>query len=59
LERDDLIIAEIMADPGPTMKRGRWAARGRFKSELKRSCHVSIALREIAPSPVPGTGDED
>ena len=59
LARDDMFVAEIMADGGQTLKRGRWAARGRFKPELKRSCHVSVALREITPSPVPGAGDTD
>ena len=56
LERDDLFVAEIMADPGPTMKRGRFGGRGRFKPRLKRSCHVSVALREISPEPLPVAG---
>jgi len=47
----ELFVAEIMADPGPTAKRGRFGARGRFKPQLKRSCHISVALREIAPQP--------
>src|SRR3990170_353318 len=36
LEPDELIVAEISADPGPTLKRGRFGARGRFKPILKR-----------------------
>jgi large subunit ribosomal protein L22 len=48
LERDELVVAEIAADPGPTAKRGRFGARGRFKPILKRSCHVSVALAEVA-----------
>jgi large subunit ribosomal protein L22 len=60
LDRDELFVAEITADPGPTMKRGRFGGRGRFKPRLKRSCHVSVALREIAPEPLPvAGGDED
>jgi large subunit ribosomal protein L22 len=46
LERDELVVAEIMADEGPTAKRGRFGARGRFKPLLKRSCHISVALAE-------------
>jgi large subunit ribosomal protein L22 len=54
--QDELVVSEIAADPGPTAKRGRFGARGRFKPLLKRSCHVSVALREVAP--IPGTGRE-
>jgi large subunit ribosomal protein L22 len=46
LGREELVVAEIAADPGPIAKRGRFGARGRFKPQLKRSCHVSVALRE-------------
>ena len=48
------MVAEIAADPGPTAKRGRFGARGRFKPLLKRSCHVSVALREQALAPEGG-----
>jgi large subunit ribosomal protein L22 len=57
LERKDLFIAEIMADPGPTQKRGYFGGRSRFKPILKRSCHVSIALRERNPEPLLGAGE--
>jgi large subunit ribosomal protein L22 len=50
LERDELVVAMVAADPGPTAKRGRFGARGRFKPILKRSCHVSVALAEAAPA---------
>jgi large subunit ribosomal protein L22 len=59
LVRDELFVAEISANPGPSMRRGRFGGRGRFKPELKRSCHVSVALRETAPQPGPDAGDAD
>lgn len=59
LVRDELFVATVAADPGPTQRRGRFGGRGRFKPELKRSCHVSVALREIAPQPLPGAADAD
>lgn len=46
LEADELVVAEIAADAGPSLRRGRWGARGRFKPLVKRSCHISVALRE-------------
>jgi large subunit ribosomal protein L22 len=54
LASDELFVSEIAADPGPTYKRGRFGGRGRYKPILKRSCHVSVALREIEPSELPG-----
>ena len=56
LMRDELYVHEISAGPGPTLKRGRFGGRGRWKPRLKRSCHVSVALREIDPEPVPAEG---
>jgi large subunit ribosomal protein L22 len=49
LPAEDLFVAQIAADEGPTAKRGRFGARGRFKPQLKRSCHISVALREVEP----------
>jgi large subunit ribosomal protein L22 len=46
LEREELVVAEIRADEGPTAKRGRFGARGRFKPILKRSCHIAVGLAE-------------
>ena len=58
LVADELFVAEIMAGPGRTRKAGRFGARGRFKPELHRSCHVTVGLREINPEPIPGVDDE-
>lgn len=46
---EELFVAEIWADDGPIGKRGRFAARGRWKPIQKRSCHIGVALREIEP----------
>ncbi len=52
LMADELFVAEIMAGEGRRRKKGRFGARGRFKPEVSRSCHVSVALREINPQPL-------
>lgn len=44
LSADELYIAEIAADEGPTLKRGQFAARGRFKPILKRTTHLKVVL---------------
>jgi large subunit ribosomal protein L22 len=46
LSRDDLWIAEICADQGPTRKWRRFGARGRFKPIMRRSSHVTVVLEE-------------
>lgn len=46
ISRDDLYVAEVFADEGPTRKWRRFGARGRFKPILRRSSHVTVILRE-------------
>lgn len=46
LSRDDLYVASIFADEGPTRKWRRFGARGRFKPILRRTSHVTVILRE-------------
>jgi large subunit ribosomal protein L22 len=41
---DDLRIAEINVDEGPTLKRWRARARGRATRIEKKTCHMSVAL---------------
>jgi large subunit ribosomal protein L22 len=48
LARDELFVAQIFADEGPTLKRGRFGARGRFKPILKRSSHITVVLESLA-----------
>jgi large subunit ribosomal protein L22 len=48
LHKEDLVIARMFANEGPTRKWRRFGARGRFKPILRRSSHVTIVLREKA-----------
>ena len=45
LVADDLRVADIRVDEGPTLKRWRARARGRATKIEKRTSHVSVALR--------------
>jgi large subunit ribosomal protein L22 len=44
LVREDLYVAKIYADEGPTRRWRRFGARGRFKPLLKRSSHITVVL---------------
>ena len=44
LVADDLRIATITVDEGPTLKRWRPRARGRATRIDKKTCHISVAL---------------
>ena len=46
LNPDNLYVAEIYANQGPTMKRWRVGAQGRASMILKRSSHVAVTLKE-------------
>jgi len=46
LSREDLYVATILADAGPTLKRWRPRARGRADVIRKRTCHVTVVLDE-------------
>ena len=46
MNRDELYVAEIYANQGPTMKRWRAGARGSASKILKRSSHVGVTLKE-------------
>ncbi len=47
VSRNSLYIHTIFANEGRTRKWRRFGARGRFKPWLRRSCHVTVILREI------------
>ncbi len=49
LSKENLYIAEIRIDGGPTIKRFRPRARGSASQILKRTSHISIKLGEITP----------
>lgn len=42
--RDDLVVAEVFAGQGPTLRRFRPRARGRATRIRKRSSHITIIL---------------
>lgn len=46
MNKDNLYVAEVYANKGPTMKRWRAADRGRAAMILKRSSHIGVTLKE-------------
>ena len=43
---DNLYVAEVYANQGPTMKRWRAGSQGRASIILKRTSHVGVTLKE-------------
>ena len=43
---DNLFVAEVFANKGPTMKRWRAGSKGRAFPILKRTSHIGVTLRE-------------
>ncbi len=46
LNRQDLYIQQLFADEGPSQRRVKAGARGRYKPRVKRSSHLTLVLRE-------------
>ncbi len=46
LDVDELIVASVQVDEGPTMKRIRPRAKGRADRIFKRTCHITIKVAE-------------
>ena len=46
MDLDNLYVAEVYANQGPTMKRWRAGSQGRASIILKRSSHVGVTLKE-------------
>ena len=46
MNTDDLYVAEVYVNQGPTMKRWRAGSQGRASIILKRSSHVGVVLKE-------------
>ena len=44
LDRKSLYVAEVYADPGPTLKRFVARSRGSASPVLKRTSHISVVL---------------
>ena len=45
IDPEELLVADARADVGPTLKRWLPRARGMATPILKRTCHITIALR--------------
>ena len=46
LSADELRVVIAVADEGPTLKRGRPRAQGRYFAILKRTSHITIAVAD-------------
>lgn len=46
LDPEFLYVSEIYADEGPTMKRFKAGARGRYKPRVKRTSHLTVVVEE-------------
>jgi len=46
LATEDLYVAQVVADPGRSLKRFRARARGRAAPILKRSSHITVVVKE-------------
>jgi large subunit ribosomal protein L22 len=56
---DELVIAEVFVDEGPTLKRFRPRARGRVGPIKKRTCHITIQVAQLeAVQPVAAAEDK-
>lgn len=48
LDEDMLFIKEIRVDEGPRLKRLAYRSRGRADMTLKRMCHITVVVDEVA-----------
>ena len=46
MDKNNLFVSECFVCPGPTIKRGQARARGGFDRILKRTCHMTIVVKE-------------
>lgn len=46
LDPDMMVVSQIYAGEGPTLKRFKAGARGRYKPRLKRTSHLWVILAE-------------
>jgi large subunit ribosomal protein L22 len=51
MNRNALSIVVLVADEGPSMKRYKAGARGRYKPRIKRTSHLTVVLRERQEEP--------
>lgn len=50
IDIDDLLISNVIANQGPTLKRFRARARGRGTRILKRTSHITVVLADKSES---------
>jgi len=50
IDVDALVVRNVLADPGPLLKRIRPRARGRATRILKRTSHITVILAEKSVS---------
>ena len=55
---DDLFVAAVFVDEGPTLKRWRARARGRVARIRKRTCHITIQVAQGAAATAPAVARE-
>ena len=48
MDVEKLYVSTAIANPGPTLKRGRPRAQGRYNRILKRTTHISLGVSEKA-----------
>ena len=46
MDPSKLYVSKVMVTGGPTMKRGRASARGRYARILKRTTHITVVVAE-------------
>ena len=46
MNTDALYVSQCFVCPGPTLKRGQARGRGRYDRLLKRTSHITIAVKE-------------
>ena len=46
LNRDDLVLKQLLVDEGPTMKRGRPVSRGMQHGYFRRTCHITAVVED-------------
>jgi large subunit ribosomal protein L22 len=55
---DDLVVAAVFVDEGPTLKRWRARARGRVARIRKRTCHITIQVAQDASAAAPAVAEK-
>ena len=46
MDPSKLYVSKVLVTPGPTMRRGRASARGRYAPILKRTSHITVVVAE-------------